>query len=208
MIRINLLKPETKDLKEAPVEGMPDFKVKKGPGIGNLIFLLLLVVLAGYFYYQKKAISQEREQFAQAKQEKDKLQYVIAKLDEQQKAKASLLQKIGLINQLKAQQDLAVRIMDQLSRSLPDWVWLNEVGYDAKNVQIRGNALSNNLIADFIANLENSPYFESVNLISSTQKTAGNDQYLEFSMTAAVVNPKVSAPSPLPAPAAKKRRTP
>lgn len=208
MIRINLLKPETKDLKEAPVEGMPEFKVKKRPGVGNLIFLLLLVALAGYYYYQKKAIGQEREMLSQARQEKDKLQYVIAKLDEQQKAKASLVQKIGLINQLKSQQDLAVRIMDELSRSLPDWVWLNEVGYDAKNVQIRGNALSNNLVADFIANLENSAYFESVNLISSTQKTARNDQYLEFSMTAAVVNPKAPAPPPPPAKDEKKRRTP
>ncbi len=119
------------------------------------------------------------------------------------------MQKIGLINQLKSQQDMAVRIMDELSRSLPDWVWLNEIGYDAKNIQIRGNALSNNLVADLIANLENSPYFESVNLISSTQKTARNDQYLEFSLTAAVVNPK--APPPPPPPPAKaptKRRTP
>ena len=62
--------------------------------------------------------------------------------------------------------------MDELSKRLPDWVWLNEVAYDSKNIQIRGNALSNNLIADYISNLENSPYFESVNLISSTQKTA------------------------------------
>jgi Tfp pilus assembly protein PilN len=208
MIRINLLKPETKDIKETPVEGMPEFKAKKRPGVGNLIFLLLLVSLAGYYYYQKKAIGQEREMLAQARQEKDQLQYVIAKLDERQKAKASLMKKIGLINQLKSQQDLAVRIMDELSRNLPDWVWLDEVGYDSKNVQIRGNALSNNLVADFIANLENSPYFESVNLISSTQKTARNDQYLEFSMTAAVVNPKAPAPPPTPAKDTKIRRTP
>jgi type IV pilus assembly protein PilN len=207
MIRINLLKPETKDIKEAPVEGMPEFKAKKRPGIGNLIFLLLLIALAGYYFYQKKAIDQEREMLANARAEKDKLQYVIAKLDEQQKAKASLMQKIGLINQLKSQQDMAVRIMDELSKSLPDWVWLNEVGYDARNIQIRGNALSNNLVADLIANLEGSPYFESVNLISSTQRTVRNDQFLEFSMTAAVVNPKAPPPPP-PAKAAKARRTP
>ncbi len=208
MIRINLLKPESKDIKEASVEGMPEFKTKKRPGIGNLIFVLLLIALAGFYYYQKKAIDQEKEQLTVAKQEKDKLQYVVAKLDEQKRAQASLLLKIGLINQLKSQQDLAVRIMDELSRGLPDWVWLSDVAYDAKNIQIRGNALSNNLVADFIANLENSPYFESVNLISSTQKTARNDQYLAFSLTAAVVNPKVPAPPPPPAKDAKKRRTP
>jgi type IV pilus assembly protein PilN len=212
MIRINLLKPETKEIKEVPVEGAPDFKAKKRPGVGNLIFLLLLIALGGYYFYQKKAIDRENELLAQARDEKNKYQYVIAKLDELQSQKASLERKIGLINLLKSQQDLAVRVMDELSRGLPEWVWLNEVSTDSKSIQIRGNALSNNLVADFIANLENSAYFEGVNLISSTQRTAQNDQFLEFSLTAGVINPKqpvqVSAAAPPPAADPNKRRLP
>ncbi len=198
MIRINLLKPETKDIKEGPVEGKPEFKAKKRPGVGNLIFLLLVVALGGYYFFQKKAFDRENTLLAQAQEEKGKYQYVIAKLDELQQQKASLERKIGLINLLKSQQDLAVRVMDELSRNLPEWVWLNEVSTDSKNLQIRGNALSNNLIADFIANLENSAYFEGVNLISSTQRTAQNDQFLEFQLTAGVVNPRQPVPAPPP----------
>ncbi len=209
MIRINLLKPETKDIKDASAEGKPDFKARKKPGIGNLIFLLLVIALAGAYYYQKRAMDRENQLLSQAKEEKGKLQYVIAKLDESQKQKASLEKKIGLINLLKAQQDLAVRTMDELSRGLPDWVWLDEVTTDSKSIQIKGKALSNNLVADFISNLENSAYFESVNLISSAQKTSKNDQFLEFSLTASVINPKQPAPPPPPpAPAANKRRLP
>jgi type IV pilus assembly protein PilN len=209
MIRINLLKPETKDIKEAPAEGMPELKAKKRPGVGNLIFLLLIIAVAGAYYYQKKAMDRENQLLSQAREEKSKYQYVIAKLDEIQKQKADLERKIGLINLLKSQQDLAVRVMDELSRGLPEWVWLNEVSTDSKNIQIRGNALSNNLVADFIANLENSAYFESVNLISSAQKTSKNDQFLEFSLTAVVVNPKQPAlpPSP-PTKETSKRRLP
>jgi len=208
MIRINLLKPETKEIRESPAEGLPEFKAKKRPGVGNLILLLLIIALAGFYFYQKKAMDEEQRLLSKAKEEKSQLQYVIAKLDEFQKQKASLEKKIGLIMQLKSQQDLAVRIMDELSKTLPEWVWLNEVGFDSKNVQIRGNALSNNLIADFIANLENDAYFESVNLIASTQKTSKNDQYLEFSLTAAVVNPKQPTAPPPPAKEAKTRRNP
>jgi len=193
MIRINLLKPETKDIKEASAEGMPEHKTKKRPGVGNLIFLLLVLALAGAYYYQKRAMDRENQLLSQATEEKSKYQYVIAKLDELQRQKSSLERKIGLINLLKSQQDLAVRVMDELSRGLPEWVWLDEVSTDSKNIQIRGNALSNNLVADFIANLENSAYFESVNLISSVQKTSQNDQFLEFSLTAGVVNPKQRA---------------
>ncbi len=198
MIRINLLKPETKDIKEGPVEGKPDFKAKKRPGVGNLIFLLLLIALGGYYFLQRKAFDRENTLLAQAQAEKSQYQYVIAKLDELQRQKASLERKIGLINVLKSQQDLAVRIMDELSRNLPEWVWLNEVSTDSSKLQIRGNALSNNLIADFIANLENSVYFDGVNLISSTQRTAQNDQFLEFSLTAGIVNPRTPVPAPPP----------
>jgi Tfp pilus assembly protein PilN len=207
MIRINLLKPETKEVRETPAEGMPEFKTKKRPRVGNLIFLLLLIALAGFYFYQKKARDEEQQLLSQAREEKSKLQYVIAKLDELQKQKASVDKKINLIRELKSQQDLAVRIMDELSKKLPEWVWLNEVSFDSKNVQIRGNALSNNLIADFIANLESDPYFESVNLIASTQKTSKNDQYLEFSLTASVVNPKQITAPPPPDKAAAQRRT-
>lgn len=209
MIRINLLKPETKDIKEAPAAGMPESKKGKRPGIGNLIFLLLVLALAGSYYYQKRAMDRENELLTQATEEKGKYQYVIAKLDELQKQKFSLERKIGLINLLKSQQDLAVRIMDELSRNLPGWVWLDEFNTDSKTLQVRGNALSNNLVADFIANLENSVYFESVNLISSAQKTLKNDLFLEFSLTSGVINPKQQALlQPPPAENASQRRLP
>jgi len=208
MIRINLLKPETKEIRDTPAEGLPDFKTKKRPGVGNLIFLLLIIAIAGVYYYQKKAMGEEQQLMSQAQQEKSKLQYVSAKLMELQKQKESYDKKIALINLLKSQRDLAVRIMDELSRVLPEWVWLNDVTYGTKSVQIRGNALSNNLIADYISSIENSPYFEGVNLISSTQRTQGNDQYLEFSLTAGVVNPKQLTAPPPPDKAAAQRRTP
>ncbi len=211
MIRINLLKPEAKDIKETPAEGMPEFKAKKRPGVGNLIFLLLIIALAGVFLYQKRLMDQERRLLTEAKKEKNELQYVIAKLDQLEKQKLSLERKISLIVSLKAQQEMAVRTMDEISRLIPDWVWLNEISFDSKNVQIRGNALSNNLLADYIASLENSPYFENVNLISSTQKTIRASQYLEFALTATMVNPKAPPAAPKPPPPAKettKRRTP
>jgi type IV pilus assembly protein PilN len=198
MIRINLLKPETKDIRETPAEGLPEFQAKKKSGLGNLVFLLLVVGLAAGYYYQKKTMDQERQLLTQAQEEKTQLQYVIAKLDEQQKKKASLMLKIGLINQLKSQQDVAVRIMDELSNRLPDWVWLTEVSYDSTSIQVKGNAISNNLIADFLRNLEDSPWLQNVDLKDSTLQSQGNDQFMAFSLTAAVVNPRIQPAAPPP----------
>jgi type IV pilus assembly protein PilN len=189
MIKINLLKPEKKDLRETPALPTEEFKAKKAPPIGNLVFALILIILAALFFFQKNAITKEKKLLVAVQEEKQQLQYVVAKLDQLGKQKEAYLKKISLIADLKSQQDLAVRIMDELSRNLPEWVWLNEVTFDKMTVQIKGNAISNNLIADYIASLENSRTFQNVNLISSTQKTISNNQFLEFALSATCVLP-------------------
>jgi type IV pilus assembly protein PilN len=210
MIRINLLKPETKDIKEqVATPGAAGEGGKKAPNLGNLIFLALVIGLGAFYFFQKKAFDRENALLATARQEKGQLQYVETKLEEQRKARESLDKKITLIESLNAQRDLAPRLMDELSRRLPEWVWLNEVTFDAKGIQIKGRALSNNLVADYISSLEASPQVMDVNLVSSTQKTAQGDQYLEFSLRASVEKkpepaPAAAPPEPAAKPAAKK----
>jgi len=204
MIRINLLKPETKDLREPAVTPGPvEEGARKGPNVGSLIFLILIIALGAVFFFQKKAFDRENALLVRARQEKSQLQYVEAKLEEQRRARESLNQKIMLIESLNAQRDLAPRLMDEISRRLPDWVWLTEVVYDAKGLSIKGRALSNNLIADYISALEASPQVMNVNLVSSTQKTLQGDQYLEFALRAAVEKKPEAAPPGPPGPAAK-----
>jgi Tfp pilus assembly protein PilN len=186
MIHINLLKPEKRKLKEVSAP-LAEAAPKKKPEIGNLVLLLLIVIVAALFFLQKQAVNRERSLLAQAQEEKGKLQYVVATLKQLEQQKASLESKIGLINQLMSHQDAIVRIMGELSASLPEWVWLQEATYNNQALTIKGKALSNNLIADFIANLENCPSFSNVNLVSSTQRTIQSRQYLEFSLTAGVV---------------------
>jgi type IV pilus assembly protein PilN len=197
MIRINLLKPETKDIKE-PIAGpgVPEEPTKKGPNLGNLIFLALVIGLGAFYFFQQKAFKRENALLATARQEKAQLSYVEEALKKQQAYRESLDRKITLIESLNAQRDLAPRLMDELSRRLPDWVWLNEVVYDAKGIQIKGRSLSNNLIADYISGLEASPQIMNVNLVSSTQKTTQGDQYLEFTLRAALE----TKPEPVPPP--------
>lgn len=214
MIRINLLKPETKEIKEGPApEGVPEFKPKKAPNVGNLIFLLLIIGLGAFYFFQKKAFDRENELLRIAQEEKSRLAYVTAALEELSAQKAALERKINLINSLIAQQDLAVRIMDDLSRNLPEWVWLTEVTYDTKGLQIKGKALSNNLIADYISSLEESPNLMNVSIISSVQRRTRRDEYMEFGLNASIerqaeLGETPGAPGPKTKAAAKKRGTP
>jgi len=207
MIRINLLKPESKEFREAPVAPGPEFKARKAFPLTSIFILLLIAVLGAAFFLQKRMISQERDRLQTAQAEKKKLEYVVAKLAELEKQKAVYERKISLIRQLRAQQDSAVVVLDELSKSLPDWVWLTDLTSQGQAIQIKGNALSNNLIADYIYNLESSPHFADVNLISSTQRSGRGAQYMEFSLTLSYVLPEGAMPppqKPAPKPKAKK----
>lgn len=190
MIRINLLKPEKKELEEVPAVSPP--KPKKASKIPTYGIILIILIIAVFllFFFQRRAMTRERNLLSVAQEEKKQLEDVLVKLEKLEEQKSLFEKKITLINELKSFQEAAVRIMDELSKNIPDWVWLTETNYSDESVEIKGNALSNNLIADYILNLENSPYFSNVNLISSTQKKTRSNQYLEFSLTAQYVLPK------------------
>ena len=181
MIRINLLKPEAKEL---PAE---EARREIKPPKMSLIYLLVVFAAAALFFYQRSAFNKEGGLLEDALVEKNKLSDVLSKLGEAQELKSLFERKINLINQIKPRQQVAVRIMDELSKHIPYYVWLSEATYDQQKVHIKGKALSNNLIADYIYSLETSPYFFNVNLLSSTQKTSRDNQYLEFALNASYV---------------------
>jgi type IV pilus assembly protein PilN len=185
MIRINLLKPEKKEIREEPTGLAPEIKEKRKTPVASLIILLAIAAVAVLYFLQNKAIKTETELLNVAQEEKKQLQYVLAALERLEEQKNTLTRKINLINQLKAQQEIAVRTMDELSKHIPGWVWLTETSYDALKITIKGRALSNNLIADYVYNLENSPHLSNVKIVSINQKsTQADTMYLEFTLTA------------------------
>ena len=185
MIRINLLKPEKKEIRDEPSGLAPEIKEKKGTPIASLLILLAIGAVAVLYFMQDKAIKTEKDRLSAAQEEKKQLQYVLAALERLENQKSTLERKINLINHLKARQEIAVRTMDELSKNIPGWVWLTETTYDALEITIKGRALSNNLIADYVYNLENSPHLSNVKIESINQRSQqSSSPYLEFSLTA------------------------
>jgi type IV pilus assembly protein PilN len=193
MIRINLLKAEAK----APIIEEARVKGKKLPVSPSLALGLVLVIIAAVGIFQTNSINKERRLLSAAQDEKSKLGDVEAKLTKVEAQKTVIMKKINLISELKSFQEVALRIMDEISKTIPDWVWLEEVTCDnKKQIQIKGKALSNKLIADYISNLEASPTFEKVDLISSIQQTRGSERILEFLLTTNYVPPAPVNPPP------------
>ena len=108
---------------------------------------------------------------------------------------AALERKINFIDGLMAQRPLAARILNELGTALPARVWLTEVVYGADGIRIKGRALSNSLVADYISSLDRSPGLTEVNLLSSVQKRARNNDYQEFALQARVKGASGEKPS-------------
>jgi len=200
MIRINLLKPERKDVREVPsIAPMVEFKEKSRQPLFGLILLVAVLAIVALFFFQRNAINKEQGLLAKAQEEKQSLQYVVAKLDELQQQRELLRRKIDLIVRLQAEQPSAVIILDELSRKLPNWVWLTETSFNTGQVNIKGRTINNTLLADYIADLEESPYFSNVNLIQTIGRRQRNDEYYEFSLAAQFLPPAAPEASAQPA---------
>lgn len=144
-----------------------------GIQINNIIVLgcLILGLLAatGYWFWHKRELKSRQEIVAERTIEAQKLESIIQEVERYQRRKDSLQQRIDLINKLKQNQKGPVRILDQVSRDLPDLVWIDSMEINAGRIALSGRGLNPNAIALFIENVKNDPYFEEPQVGAVTQ---------------------------------------
>jgi type IV pilus assembly protein PilN len=64
-------------------------------------------------------------------------------------------------------------MLDQVSRSLPEMMWLTKLTQSGYDVTIEGRCLSLTALSDFVGNLEGSRYFARPVEIVNSQVTSG-----------------------------------
>ena len=174
MIKINLVREgrAVRGAGAAPSVAM----TAVGPNATKINNILIIACVAagvlialGYWLWNKRELSQRQEIVAQRTAEAEKLEAIIKEVDDYQKRKDSLQQRIDLINQLKQNQKGPVRMMDQISRNLPDLVWLDSMNVSGGKITISGRGLNPNAIALFIENIKNDTFFEEPQVNSLTQ---------------------------------------
>jgi Tfp pilus assembly protein PilN len=205
MIRVNLLKAEKKTIEDQTPAAENEAGEKKGKDKGpvrksktppgNLIIVLAVAILGALAYSQKTSLDAERGLLSDAQEQQRRLQPVVTKLDEIEWQKLYLVKKIALVTELRLLQGTAVRTLTAMSQAIPDWVWLTEATLNKGSLLIKGRALTNVLISDYVRNLTELGMFESVGIVNTQQRSEGNNQFVEFAVTATL-------PPPLPPPAA------
>ncbi|MEO8035304.1 MAG: PilN domain-containing protein [Acidobacteriota bacterium] len=188
MIKINLVR-EGRAVRGAGAAPASQAPGAAAGGTGNLnnslmIGLLILGLLAagGYWFFEKSQLAKREQTVRERRAEADKLEAIIKDVESYQKRKDSLQRRIDLINQLKQNQKGPVRILDQISRDLPDLVWLDRMTINNGAVAISGRGLNPNAVANLVENVKNDSYFEEPELNNLVQATAVPPVYT-FDMT-------------------------
>lgn len=198
MIRINLVA-------ERKVEKSARSSSGGGGGQpGGLQLYLLLGLLgggtallcAGAWYLKQRDIANLDTSIAEALKRQKELQAIKAQVDAFQKKKKTLEDKVNLIERLKAEQSGPVHMLDEISKALPDLVWLSELDQTAGNLKLTGESNGLTSVADFISNLEKSGWFPRVDLVSSSEATtreSAGAPVVKFVVSAQFKDPAIAA---------------
>ncbi len=203
MIRINLV------AEKRPVEsGQSRFRLDEGKKIalGGSLIVLLSVAYAGWSYWSLDQRAQQVERdIDAARVEEQRLIQVISEVREFEARRGRLEQRVSLIEELRRGQTAPVHILDQVSRSLPDMVWLTKMTQTGYDLTIEGNCLSLTALSDFIGALEHSRYFaRPVEIINSevVAATPTSPELIKFVVKAGFQMSGLKAATPAAAPGA------
>ncbi|MBW1897053.1 MAG: PilN domain-containing protein, partial [Deltaproteobacteria bacterium] len=101
--------------------------------------------------------------------------------------------KMDVIQKLEVNRTRSVRILDSLTGLvIADRMWLTNLTDKNGAVNMKGMAMDNKTIADFMKRLEASPFFDAVNLVTSKQveKKEIAGKFKEFTITCRSQMPK------------------
>jgi type IV pilus assembly protein PilN len=137
------------------------------------------------------------EDIARAEAEAQQLRGVLAEVQKFEARKAQLQSRVTIIEKLRKGQTAPVRVLDAISRSLPDRLWLTELRQTGGVFAISGYATSLGALSDFVTNLETSKWFKKpVELVDSqVERDAKNGDFVKFSIKANVNDPDAASPA-------------
>lgn len=161
------------------------------------VLVVLLALGGGVWGYttQNSNLEERQQELAQVQEEIKRLEAIIKEVQQFENKKNLLAKKVGAIEDIKTRQRRPARLLDEISRSLPDQMWLLSIKDTGAGMQISGKSFDNVGIAAFMENLERSLTFGSVELIESKSEILQGRQVVAFTVVARVAVKKKEATS-------------
>jgi len=205
MIRINLLAVDRERTKRG---GGPMIPAAQRVTIAASLILIGTALGVGWWFWSlHSASARVDEELAKGEREMQQLRSVLAQVQKFESSKAQLQQRVTLIEQLRRGQSGPVHILDEISKAVPERLWLTDLTQKGDDILLAGMTTSLTGLSDFVANLETSTWFKKpVDIVDSQVMTdAKNGDIFKFSIKAVFYNPEAPPPPP-PAPTGARGR--
>ncbi|MBI4746422.1 MAG: PilN domain-containing protein [Deltaproteobacteria bacterium] len=174
MIKINLLPVRAAKKKET---------LRQQISVAVMSLFLVLIAL-GYFHFRiVKDIAEATAKIAFTEGELQKTKSQIGEVSRFKEAKKVLEDKLGVIATLKKGKAGPVKMLDELSRVTPEKLWLVSFKEHGGGINIEGTAISNEVIAQFMTELEKSSSFKDIELVVTEQTEQAGLKLKKFSLT-------------------------
>jgi len=177
MIRINLLPAEKKPIRSTARQYLILFAVS---------VLLTAVAIAFIWTGQAREIQRLQQRESALKAEAAKYAKYEKILQELKQQRETIEKKKEIIRGLERDRDKMARVLALLSLWVPaERVWFESLTVTDNKVEVSGIALSNESVAEFMRNLEQSPFVVrgSVVLAHSKQTAMGDRKLREYRLT-------------------------
>jgi type IV pilus assembly protein PilN len=203
MIRINLLGGE-RQKKKAVVA----FDINRYVTHCCVLVLMLAGALIGSWYWSLRQASEQVDaEIAGARQQLAQLQPIIRQVQQFEQRRAQLLQRVQIIEGLRDGQRTPVQLLDHVSRSLPEMLWLTTMTQRNNEVTIEGRSTTLIGVSDFIGNLGGGTVLRKpIELVSSqVEPVPGRGAGTAPDVIRFAVKAQITQTTPPPAPPAAAR---
>jgi type IV pilus assembly protein PilN len=147
------------------------------------------VLCAGAWWLQSNKLRDLDTRIAADEKRMRDLQAIAQQVAQFQQKKAILENKVLVIEQLRLLQKSPVHMLDEISKALPDYVWLSTLDETQGNLKFGGQSNSLAAVADYISALQRSGWFPTVDLGTSTEQAS----IVNFTLTGNFKDPEVAA---------------
>jgi type IV pilus assembly protein PilN len=156
MIRINLLGGERQKTKSA---ARFDASQQLTAMCGTV--MVVAVCGVGFWYWSLSRESSALDaKIATLNREAARLNTVLAEVKTFEDRKTTLQQRVALIERLRQGQTVPVQLLDHVSRSLPEMLWLTDLKQEGPFLTIEGRTTTLIGLSDFVGNLGTNPVLQ------------------------------------------------
>lgn len=123
-----------------------------------------LLLVAGYHSVLTARVAGARSSAARLQAKIDEFGPQLKQVEQFRATKAEIEKKLQVIERLDKSRSGPVHVLDELATHTPERVWLTKLQTGRDLIEIEGVSLDNELVALLLTALEDSPYFQKVEL--------------------------------------------